>query len=117
FPLTTISSTATSTTSISVASTSLINAGDYVAIFDSGSYQVRKVTGKSGFIVILDSAVSAGPGTFVLPVELYTLAYGNTGGGTGQNVTISDILPANMLFGGIVSNGSATFLPGSSPAV
>ena len=116
-PLTTLANNASSATTITVASSSLIAVGDYIAVLNGGSYQITQVTGKSGSVVTLSSAITASAGTNILPVEMYTLAYSNIGGAPGQNVTISDILPGNLLFGGIVTNGTATFLPGSSPTV
>ena len=71
-------------------------------------YTVAKITGISGTTVTLDTPVTATAGTNILPVELYTLAYSNIGGASGQNVTVTDQLPANLLFGGIVSNGVTT---------
>ncbi|HEY2093393.1 MAG TPA: C25 family cysteine peptidase [Thermoanaerobaculia bacterium] len=116
-PLTALSNNATSTTTITVDSSSLIAAGDYIEITNGGTPQIVQVTAKNGNTLTLSSAVSGTAGTSILPVETYNLAYSNIGGASGQNVTISDILPGNLLFGGIVSNGAATFLPGSSPSV
>jgi uncharacterized repeat protein (TIGR01451 family) len=116
-PLTTLSNNATNATTIAVDSSSLIATGDYIEITNGGTPQIVQVTGKSGNTLTLSSAISGSAGTSILPVETYTLAYSNIGGAPGQNVTVSDILPANLLFGGIVSNGSATFLSGSSPSV
>jgi uncharacterized repeat protein (TIGR01451 family)/fimbrial isopeptide formation D2 family protein len=117
FPLSTLGATVSNATTITVSNPALINVGDTIAIFNGSTYDIAKVTGKGGFTITLDTPVSGTAGTNILPVQQYTLAYGNAGGGTGQNVTVSDILPAGLLFGGIVSNGNATFLPGSSPAV
>jgi len=108
YPLTSLAANANATTSLLVSSSSLMNAGDYIAVLNGGTWNVRKITGISGSIVTIDSALTALAGANVIPVELYTLNYANAGGASGQNVTVTDILPGGLLFGGIVSNGSTT---------
>src|SRR6185369_7213065 len=101
WPLTTVSSAISNATNISVPSTALINAGDYVAIQNGGTWQIVQVTAKSAFAITVSSGVTAAAGTNVLPVENYTLAYGNSGGTSGQNVVVTDYLPSNLLYAGI----------------
>ena len=100
WPLTTISSNTIGSTTLSVASTSLINAGDYIAILNGGTWQIVQVTAKNTFTLTLSSAVTAANGTSVLPVEQYTLAYANSGGASGSNVAVTDVLPGGLLYGG-----------------
>ncbi len=107
-PLTTLPSNAVGVTSFSVTSAALISVGDYIAIQNGGSWNVVQVTAKSGSILTVSSAVTAQNGASILPVEQYTLSYSNIGGASGQNVTVIDVLPGNMLFGGIVTNGGNT---------
>jgi len=115
-PLTTVSSNVTASSNVSVASTALINAGDYIAILNAGSYQVRQVTAKSAFSITLSSAITAAAGADVIPVEQYTLAYDNNGGATGQNVEVKDVLPGSLLYGGLpfTTVASATITAGGS---
>ena|GEM_PF-430558 len=107
-PLTTVSNNIFGSTTIVVGSTSLMNVGDYIAISNGSGYTVAKITGISGSTITVDTPVTASAGTNILPVEEYTLAYSNIGDASGQNVTVTDILPGNLLFGGIVSNGGNT---------
>jgi len=115
-PLTTVSSNVTSSTNVSVASTALINVGDYIAIQNAGVYQVVQVTAKSAFSLTVHSAITAIAGANVLPVEQYTLAYDNNGGATGLNVEVKDVLPGSLLYAGIprTSVASATINAGGS---
>jgi uncharacterized repeat protein (TIGR01451 family) len=117
FPLTSLAVGASNQTTITVNSTAQINVGDYIAIFNGSNYQVAKVLAKSTGSLTLDTPVSGSFNTNIIPVETYSLNYSNIGSATGQNVMVSDALPGNMRFGGIVSNGSTTFLSANSPAI
>ncbi|HEV8432004.1 MAG TPA: C25 family cysteine peptidase, partial [Thermoanaerobaculia bacterium] len=105
-PLATVGN-ATGGTSITVSSSSLMNVGDYIALQGGSGYSVRKITGISGITVTVDSGVSAITGSNILPVELYSIAYGNSGHASGQNVTVVDALPGNMLYGGYPSTSTS----------
>jgi uncharacterized repeat protein (TIGR01451 family)/fimbrial isopeptide formation D2 family protein len=100
YPLTTLLNQATGSTTIVVASSTLISAGDYIAIANGGSYTVALVAAKNGSILTVNTPVTAAAGTNVLPVELYSLAYSNIGGASGAGVTVSDVLPGGLLYAG-----------------
>lgn len=100
FPLTTLSSFVNNSATITVASSSLIDVGSYIALSNNGSYVIAQVTGKSGTIVTLAKAVTATGGTNVLPVEKYSLAYSNIGADGGSGVTVTDVLPGGLLYAG-----------------
>ncbi len=122
-PLTTIPSNATGVTTFNVADASQISAGNYVAIQNGATYQIVKITAVSGNTITTDRAITAAAGTSILPIELYTLAYGNSGGGNGQNVVVSDVLPAGLLYAGTpngvasvtITNGGSGY--GAAPSV
>jgi uncharacterized repeat protein (TIGR01451 family) len=105
-PVATVTS-ANGSTSVLVSSSSLMNIGDYIALQGGSGYSVRKITGISGTTITVDSTVTATTGTNILPVELYTIAYGNSGHASGQNVSIVDPLPGNMLYGGYPSTSTS----------
>ncbi len=115
-PLTTIPSNAINVSTFNVADASLLSIGSYVAIPNGAAYQVVEITAKSGNTITTSSAITAAAGANVLPVELYTLAYGNSGGGNGQNVVVSDILPSGLFYAGtpISSVARATIVSGGS---
>jgi uncharacterized repeat protein (TIGR01451 family)/fimbrial isopeptide formation D2 family protein len=116
FPLTTLLSNATNTSTISVGSSSLILVGDYIALSNGGSYVIAQVTGKSGSVVTLNQNVTATGGTNILPVEEYTLAYSNIGNATGTSVTVTDVLPGGLLYAGtpLSAVASATVTAGGT---
>jgi len=108
-PLTTLNANANNTTSISVASASLLSVGDYIAVFFGGAYTVTQITGISGTTITVSTPVTASSGTSIIPVEKYTLAYSNVGIATGTSVTVQDFLPGGLLFGGIPTGSPAAF--------
>jgi len=100
WPLTTLSSLVSNATTLSVASTSLVNVGDYIAIQNGATWYIVQVTAKNSFTLTVSSGVTASAGTNILPVEQYTLAYGNSGGASGSSVVVTDVLPAGLLYAG-----------------
>jgi uncharacterized repeat protein (TIGR01451 family) len=110
FPATTLSGSASNSTTIAVTSASYLSVGDYVVV--SGT--VAKITAISGSTVTLSTGVTGAAGASVILTEHYTINYANAGIGAGANVTIKDVLPANLLYAG-VPTGAA--VPTSSPLV
>src|SRR5205085_388506 len=106
-PLTSLTANANNTTSISVASSSLLSVGDYIAVNVSGTYTVVQITGINGLIATLSAPITAASGTSIVPVERYTLAYSNVGNATGTSVTVQDFLQGGLLFGGIPTGATA----------
>src|SRR5207244_1901068 len=106
-PLTALASTATSSTSIIVNSSSLMSAGNYVAIFSGTTWQVARIVSISGQLVVLDTPVSAAAGTNIIPVENYTITYSNVGHAAGTSVVVTDYLPSGLLFGGVPTGATA----------
>jgi len=107
-PLTTVPSAIVNVTSFNVASAALINVGDYIAIPNGGSYSVVQVTAKSGSIITVSSGVTAAAGANVYAVEQYSLSYANIGGASGQNVTVTDVLPLGLLYAGTPRSSVST---------
>jgi uncharacterized repeat protein (TIGR01451 family) len=124
YPLTTLANPAANTSTIVVTSATLISVGDYIAVFNAGAYTIAQVTGKSGNNLTLSTPVPASAGTNIVPVEQYSLAYGNIGGAAGSGVTVTDVLPGGLLYAGtpLSTVSSATVTSGgtgytSAPAV
>jgi uncharacterized repeat protein (TIGR01451 family) len=114
YPLTTVAGSVTNSATISVASSALLSAGDYIALFNSGSWSVVRIVSISGANVTLSANVTASAGTNVIPVEEYTLSYANVGNATGANMVVRDELPANLVYGGYPAGVTA---PTSAPAI
>jgi len=106
-PLTALAATASSTTTIFVNSSSLLQTGSYVAIYSGTTWQVVKITAISGQIVSVSSPVSAPAGTSLIPVEDYTINYANVGHATGTGLEVEVRLPSGLLFGGIPTGATA----------
>jgi uncharacterized repeat protein (TIGR01451 family) len=116
YPLTTLQNQAISSTTIVVASATLISTGDYIAVANGGSYTIALVTAKNGSILTVNTPITAAAGTNVLPVELYSLAYSNIGGASGSGVTVKDVLPGGLLYAGtpLTTVAEATIVSGGS---
>jgi uncharacterized repeat protein (TIGR01451 family) len=113
YPLTTLSSSASNTSSILVTSASLLSVGSYIAINNGGTWQVVQITGISGTLVTLSGNVTASAGTNIVPVQQYSINYSNIGHATGTSVTVTDLLPSGLLYGGVPTGGTAvTTSPG-----
>ena len=113
YPLAVLNGNHTATTTLTLTNppgSRYFNAGDLIYI----NGVVRTVTSVlSATQVTVDSAITAGSGTQVLPVIKYNLYYANTGTASATNVSIKDILttsPANLNY------ISATPTPTSAPA-
>ncbi|HEV2720235.1 MAG TPA: hypothetical protein VG323_09470, partial [Thermoanaerobaculia bacterium] len=113
-PLTTLASTAASSTTIIVNDSSLMSAGNYIAVSSGSAWQIAKITAVNGQLVTLATAVSAAAGTNVIPVEDYTINYSNAGHAAGTNVVLTDYLPGGLLFGGVLNTplGATVTNPG-----
>ena len=97
FPAGTVSANATATTTVSLASTRLIETGSWVVVGGT----VAQVLSKTTSTITLGTAVTASAGSAVLQAVEYTLSYENSGNAVGTNVTVSDPLPPNVVYGGV----------------
>ena len=110
FPLTTLSANAAATTVVSVVSTRLVETGSWVVVGGT----VVQVASKTASTLTLSAPVSASSGSSVLQAVEYTISYENNGAATGTSVTITDPLPANVVYGGTIPSYPA---PTSAPAI
>ena len=110
FPVTTLSAGASGTNVVSVVSTRLVETGSYVVVGGT----VAQVDSKTSNSITLSVPVTASSGSSVLQVVEFTISYANSGAAIGTNVTITDALPANVVYGGAVPSYPA---PASAPAV
>ncbi|HXH95250.1 MAG TPA: C25 family cysteine peptidase, partial [Thermoanaerobaculia bacterium] len=72
-----------------------------------------QITGISGTTITLSTAVSGAIGANVITTEHYTISYANTGA-AGTGLTLTDFLPANLLYAGVPTGA---LNPTSSPVV
>jgi uncharacterized repeat protein (TIGR01451 family) len=108
FPATTLSTTASSTVTVSVVSPSLLVVGDYVVIGGT----LARINAINGTVLTLSTAVSAPSGSNIVVAEHYTISYSNTGNAAGSNLTVTDTLPANLVYAGVPTGAPA---PVSAP--
>src|SRR5260370_23442709 len=101
FPLTTVANSVTNSSFITVASSSLLTLGGYLALFNGTSHTIAQVTAISGTSVTLNTPVSVSSGTNVIPAVQYTLSYANNGRAPGTNVVGSGVLASGLFFGRI----------------
>jgi len=109
FPAATLSGTASSSTTISVNSATNLSLGDYIVVGGT----VAQITGISGTTITLSTAVSGAIGANVITTEHYTISYANTGA-AGTGLTLTDYLPANLLYAGVPTGA---LNPTSSPVI
>jgi uncharacterized repeat protein (TIGR01451 family) len=109
WPVAVLSANANGTT-LTVPSTRLVDVGSYIAVGNT----VAKVTARTDTTITVDTAIVASSGTNVLQALEYTVVYQNTGNAAGSNVIVYDLLPANMVYGGIVAGYPA---PAIAPAI
>ncbi|HKS22733.1 MAG TPA: C25 family cysteine peptidase [Thermoanaerobaculia bacterium] len=114
-PLTTLAGAAAASNTILVNSSALMSVGSYIAVFSGSAWQVAKITAINGQTVALDTAVTAGAGTNIIPVEAYTISYSNAGHSSGTSVVLTDYLPAGLLYAGVPSSNSIPV--NSAPAI
>ncbi|HEX8619363.1 MAG TPA: hypothetical protein VF911_17405, partial [Thermoanaerobaculia bacterium] len=86
-------------TTLTVASTRLVDVGSYIAVGNT----VAKVTGKTDTTIIVDTFISAASGSNVLQAIEFTIVYQNNGDAAGNNVIVFDTLPSNVVYGGVVA--------------
>lgn len=110
FPVATLTANASATNTITVASTRLVEVGSYVSVGGT----VAQVTARTATQITLSAPVTASSGANVLQGIEYTLVYENNGNAAGTNVTVTDVLPSGLAYGGIVSGYTA---PTSAPAI
>jgi uncharacterized repeat protein (TIGR01451 family) len=115
FPVATLSANATAASTVTVASTRLVETGSYVVIGST----VAKVVRKTSTTIEFDPTVSitAPAGTNVLQAIEYTINYENFGSATGTNVVVTDTLPANLGYAGIPGDPGDYPVPSPEPAV
>jgi len=103
FPLATANLT-TNSTNLSVSSTSLMAVGDYIATTNGTNFFVAQITALSGTTVVLSSPVSATAGSNVMPVQQYSINYSNVGTTGSGALTVTDVLPGTLRYGGLPRN-------------
>jgi uncharacterized repeat protein (TIGR01451 family) len=94
YPLTTLSAAVTASPIITVNSAQYIKVGD--VIFVGGT--AATVLAVNGTTITLDTNVTAGAGSDVLPTIKFTLTYANDGNSALTNVVVTDSLLAGLIF-------------------
>lgn len=111
FPVATLTANATNATTLTVASTRLVETGTYVVVGST----VTQVVSKTTTTITVATPVTAASGTQVLQAIEYTVTYENDGNTTGTNVVVTDVLPIGLGYAGVPTG--VTDLPSSAPAI
>ena len=111
FPVATLSASATASTTLTVASTRLVETGTYVVVGST----VTQVVSKTATTITVASPVTASSGTQVLQAIEYSVNFQNDGNTTGTSVVVTDVLPPGLGYAGVPA--SVTDVPSSAPAI
>ncbi len=117
FPAAVLSDAVTSSDTVFVNSSALLEVGDWVQIVDGAGASLTRVTALNGPVVQLASAVTAQSGAAVRKAGTWSMSYQNTGNADATSVVVSDTLPANWVYVSAAPTVTSAPLPGVNGTV
>lgn len=109
YPLTTVTFGGVGVTTITVANVQYISVGDVISV--GGTASIVTAINTSTRVLTLETPVTAGPGTQVIPTIKFTLSYVNSGKADATNVIIRDTLQPGLSFLSAYSSPECSNVP------